>query len=155
MTAAIHGSTPSSFMRKAAAAPEKASTDPTDRSMSPLAMTKVSPTDDQRDFGEGEQQVERVVERAPEVRAQQHADAPEDHDQDDRGGVAAGEEGAQALCAHALGLGFRAFRLRADDSRFATVRRGRSVVTAQARPGAGRAAALDGPGLDQDRAAAG
>src|SRR5271163_2631021 len=33
-----------SFMTTAATAPDKASTEPTDRSMSPLAITKVSPT---------------------------------------------------------------------------------------------------------------
>ena len=121
-------------MITAATAPESASTEPTERSMSPLAMTKVRPTASSAISEKASRIAKLIVEPAPEIRPRPQAEQPQRDHQDHRRRVAAIEEGGEPALAEAARLHRRAARLHARDRDAAEIGDRAAAARRAARP---------------------
>src|SRR5262249_21953962 len=101
------------------------------------------------DLGEGKDQVEAVVEAAPEVGSEIEPDRPQHDSDDDRGSVAASQDLAEITGAHRLVAGDRSLGLDALDGEPASLGYRRRRQAAKPRPKPSKGIAADEPGLDK------
>ena len=142
------GAQPMNFIRNAAVEPDERQ-DGADREIDVAIGHDIAHADGhQPDLGEGEEQVEAVVEPGPEVGPQPPAEQPQEHHEDHGRRFALGQPPAQAACAELGGGEVRAVGARRLDRDSADVDR-RRLGAAQPGEQPREQLAADHPGLDQ------